>query len=223
MRQHNAFFGDYLDIIQANGGQLRKVVVNVPDAETRNGKHFSDRLRDANEMQVRLNTKCKIDVQHVDEFEPGDGEKYVIGFLGSKIVPLRDRLVTQFGIAFESMIHPNACISPSVHIGKAVVVAAGNNIASGVTLGDHCFINRGGSIGHDCSIGEFANIGPGVHLASGVKVGREAMVGIGATVIENIKIGAAARVAAGAVVTRDVEEGTSVAGVPARLFKTSRP
>ena len=218
---HNALFGDYLDIIHANSGQLRKVVVNVSDTQTRNGKHFSDRLGEGNEMLARLGANYTIEVQHIDKFRPRDGERYVFGFLGSKLLPLRDRLVTQFAISFESLLHPAAWISPSASIGKGVVVAAGSVVASGVTLGDHCLVNRGGSIGHDCYIGEFANIGPGAHLASGVSVGREATVGIGATVIENLRIGTAARVAAGAVVTRDIADGTTVAGVPARLFKAA--
>lgn len=217
---HNALFGDYLDIIQANGGQLRKVVVNVSDTETRNGKHFSDRLREGNALLDRLGANYTIEVQHIDDFKPNGDEAYVFGFLGSKLQPLRDRLVAKFRISFENMIHPAACVSPSVSIGKGVVVAAGSVVASGVMLGDHCLVNRAASIGHDCSIGEFVNIGPGAHLASGVNVGREAVVGIGATVIENLTIGTAARVAAGAVVTRDVADGTIVAGVPARLFKT---
>ena len=217
---HSGLFGDYLDIIQLSGGALRKVVVNIDDAVPTNGKFFADRLQDANRLLARLGAGYEIEVEHLDQFKPLDGERYVIGFRGLQLCSLLDSLKSRFGLVIDKMVHPTAQIAVSASLGEGVIVAAGCVIASCVTLGDYCLVNRAGSIGHDCYIDEFANIGPAVNLASGVRVNRAAVVGIGATVIENVVIGAGAKIAAGAVVTQNVDASTMVAGIPARFIKT---
>jgi sugar O-acyltransferase (sialic acid O-acetyltransferase NeuD family) len=211
---HNPLFGDFLDIIHARGGMLKKVVVNVPDPAPPGSRTFRDRLEDAN-RRLESAGGTRIAVEEIEQFRPHGDERYVIGFRGEQLVPLRDRLQEEFAIAFDSLIHPSAVLAPSVVCGEGIIVNAGSVVASGVTLGDFCFVNRAASVGHDARLMPFANIGPGAHVASGVTVGRAAVVGIGATVIENLTIGDRAFVAAGAVVIRDVEPGSMVAGVPA--------
>lgn len=212
-------FGDYLDIINGCGGFLSKVVVNVDDPAPAGGRRFDDRLRDANEFLQRSGRAHPIGVERIDTFRPQAGERYVVGFRGIHVAPLRDMLREKFSVAFESLIHPSAVMSPFGRRGEGIIAAAGAVVASGVALGDFCILNRACSIGHDAAIGRYSSIGPGSHLASGVVVGDGAVVGIGATVIENIRIGENAFVAAGAVVTRDVQPGTIVAGVPATFRK----
>jgi sugar O-acyltransferase (sialic acid O-acetyltransferase NeuD family) len=212
-------FGDYLDIINACSGFLKKVVVNVDDPAPAGSRTFNDRLRDANQFLERSDPEHRIAVEHIDVFQPGARERYVVGFRGVHVRLLRDTLRTKFAIAFDSLIHPSAIISPFKRFGEGIIVGAGTIVASGVALGDFCMVNRGCNIGHDATIGPYTNIGPGANLASGVIVGDGAVVGIGATIIENIKIGTGALVAAGAVVTRDVEPGAMVAGNPATFKK----
>ncbi len=216
---HSGLFGDYFDIIRLSGGELRKVVVNIVEPAPTNGKYFAERLRDANRLLAQLDAGYAIAVEHIDQFAPNAGERYVVGFRGLQLRPLRDRLKSSFGIAIDSLAHPSALISASATLGEGAIVAAGCVIASCVELGDYSLVNRGACIGHDACIEEFANVGPGANLASGVRIERAAVVGIGATVLENIVIGTEALVAAGAVVTRNVKPGTMVAGVPARFVK----
>jgi len=217
---HSGLFGDYFDIIHLNDGALTKVVINRENVPPTNGRYFVERLEGANNLLARLHAGYEIQLEHLDHFKPRDGERYVIGFRGLQLRPLRDSLKSRFGIPIDRLIHPAAQISPSASLGEGVIVAAGCVIASCVSIGDYCLVNRATSIGHDCHVEEFANIGPGTHLASGVKVGRASVLGIGVTVIENIVIGAGARVAAGAVVTRNVGDCTMVAGIPAAFVKT---
>jgi acetyltransferase-like isoleucine patch superfamily enzyme len=53
-------------------------------------------------------------------------------------------------------------------------------------------------------------------VARPVVIEDDAWIGIGAIVLKGVRIGRGARVAAGAVVTADVDDGTTVAGNPAR-------
>ncbi len=216
---HSGLFGDYFDIIRSIGGELRKVVVNIEDSDPVNGKSFAERLRDANRLLAESGAGYEIEVERLDRFMPRQGERYVIGFRGLKLCPLRDDLKSRFGIAFDKLRHATALISASATLGEGVIIGAGCVIGSCVTLGDYCLVNRAATIGHDCCIGEFANIGPAANLASGVRVNRAAVVGIGATLIENVVIGAGARIAAGGVVIGDVDAATMVAGIPARFIK----
>jgi sugar O-acyltransferase (sialic acid O-acetyltransferase NeuD family) len=216
----SGLFGDYADIIEALGGVLKKVVVNVPDPAHPKRPSFEQRLARHNAAQ-RGRSGAEAIVQRLEDFEPERGEVYVIGFRGPHVQPLSDQLVQSFDLRFETLIHPAAVISPGVEIGEGAIVNAGAVIASHVVLGRYLLINRGASVGHDGRLDEFANIGPGANLASNVHVGRGAAVGIGATVLEDLTIGEYAYVAAGAVVIRDVEPGTLVAGVPAVVKKRS--
>ena len=212
-------FGDYLDIINSCGGFLARVVVNMDDPAPAGAKKFDDRIRDANEFLERSGHTHPILVEHINAFRTGAGERYLIGFRGIHVAPLRDMLREKFGIVFESLIHPSAVVSQFGRRGEGIIIGAGVVVASGVALGDFCMVNRACSIGHDATIGAYTNIGPGAHLGSSVMVGYGAVVGIGATVIENIRIGDGAFVGAGAVVTRDVQAGAMVAGVPATFRK----
>jgi sugar O-acyltransferase (sialic acid O-acetyltransferase NeuD family) len=216
----SGLFGDYVDIIHALGGALKKVVVNVPDPAPPNRPSFQQRLARHNAARRERCVPEAIEEQ-LEEFEPEHGEVYVIGFRGPQLQPLRDGLVRDFDLRFETLIHPTAVISATAEIGEGVIVNAGAVVASRVVLGRYLLINRGATIGHDARLDEFTNIGPGANLASNVHVERGAVIGIGATVLEDLTIGEYAYVAGGATVIRDVEAGKLVAGVPAVVKKRS--
>jgi sugar O-acyltransferase (sialic acid O-acetyltransferase NeuD family) len=216
---HSGLFGDYAEIIHALGGRLAKVVVNVPDVAHAHDRPFADRLADVNAWLARTDAGYSIESEHIDQFRPGAQERYVIGFRGVQLCPLRDRLRSTFGLIFDSLVHPSAVVASSAVLDEGVIVNPGSVVASLVRLGEFSLVNRGATIGHDAQIGAFANIGPGANLASSVRVGCAAVVGIGATVIEHLAIGEGALVAAGSVVTREVAPGMVVAGVPARAIR----
>jgi sugar O-acyltransferase (sialic acid O-acetyltransferase NeuD family) len=216
---HSRLFGDYAEVIHACGGRLAKVVVNLPDRPRPKERSFTDRLASFN-AHLRRSGAEPIATESIDLFRPGGDERYVIGFRGLQLCPLRDRLKAAFGLAFEVLVHPRAAVAASAALEEGVIVNAGSVIGSLVRLGEFSLVNRGATIGHDTEIGAFARVGPGANLASGVRVGRAAVIGIGATVLENLAIGEGAFVAAGSVVTRDVAAGMVVAGVPARPIRS---
>lgn len=118
-----------------------------------------------------------------------------------------------------TLVHPQAYVHPSVHLGPGTVVFAGAVIQPDTRIGAHAIINTGATVDHDCSVGDFAHIAPGAHLAGDAVVEEGALVGIGAVVLPKVRIGAWTVVGAGAVVTEDLPPCVVAAGVPARPLK----
>jgi sugar O-acyltransferase (sialic acid O-acetyltransferase NeuD family) len=126
------------------------------------------------------------------------------------------------GLELPAILHATAVASPTARVGHGAQLLAGAIVNVDATIGDGAIVNTGAIVEHDCRIGSHAHIAPGARLAGLVTVGEGAHVGIGAIVIEGVGIGVGSFVAAGAVVVRDVEDGTRVAGVPAREMAVAR-
>ncbi len=107
-------------------------------------------------------------------------------------------------------------------------------IMTGISLPASAKIGRGLYIGHfggiilhsDVQIGENCSIGPGVVLGTrgggnkGVPhLGNNVYIGVGAKVLGGVKIGNDVKIGANAVVLEDVPDGSTVAGIPARIIK----
>jgi sugar O-acyltransferase (sialic acid O-acetyltransferase NeuD family) len=220
---HSALFGDYVDIIHAGGGCLKKVVANIPDiVRASDGRRFTQDLAAMNKWLAARPDGRPIPLQWIDDFRPEPGESYVIGFRGRQMGPLLDRLRQAFGLTFASLRHPSSVVSPTAEIGEGAIIGAGCIIGSFASLGEFCLLNRGATIGHNARIEAFATVGPGVDIASGVSLGQGVAIGIGATILEGLSIGAGAFVGAGALVSRDVEPDAFVAGAPARRTRRTR-
>ncbi|MCK4627617.1 MAG: acetyltransferase [Sedimentisphaerales bacterium] len=129
--------------------------------------------------------------------------------------------LAQAGVSLVSAIHPGASVAGTAQIGKNVVIAAGANICTHVTIEDSAILNTGCIIDHESVIHRAAHICPGVKLAGHVRVMESAFIGIGATIIQGITIGESAVVGAGTVVLQEVPAFTTVVGVPARIVKPS--
>ncbi len=123
------------------------------------------------------------------------------------------------GLAFATLIHPAAIVSPQTRVGEGAIIGPGSVIGSHSLLGPHVIVNRGVLIGHHTSIGPFCSIQPGANVAGACSIGAATYVGMGAIILDHITIGSHAVVAAGAVVTRDVPDGAQVMGIPARIVK----
>jgi sugar O-acyltransferase (sialic acid O-acetyltransferase NeuD family) len=134
----------------------------------------------------------------------------------------RSRFVEQAtakGLAFATLRHPTAIVSPRTEVGEGSILNAACVIGSHSTLGPHVIVNRGALIGHHTAIGAYSSIQPGANVAGACSIGEAAYIGMGAIILDHITVGAHAVVGAGAVVTRDVPAHSQVVGIPARVVK----
>ena len=215
---HNYLLGDIVEIIHAQGGALSKIVENIPEPLNSGRLTLDERIEALKAAPLYSETgmsSYEVERLALKDFSPTNGERYVIGFTGFRIAPLREDVVSRFQVTFEKLIHPPATVSSTTHLSEGAIVNAGSIFASGVKAGKHVTINRGATIGHDSRLGDYVVVQPGVNIAGYVKVGHGAVIGIGASTIEDLTIGEFSMVAAGSVVTKDVAPYTLVAGVPA--------
>lgn len=205
---------DIFDCAMANGLILAKVVIHHPEQIGDRDISLEDRL-------TALSRLCKPPVvEKISEFEPHEGEVYILGPTTPTRRELAHLLYDRFKLDFCTLVHPTAYVSPLATLSQGVFVGANSVIAPGVQLGSHVFINRGVTIGHDTHIGDFSRVQPGSHMGSLSKIGEGVTVGLGATVIERLRVGDNTVIGAGAVVLDDMPENVLVVGTPARVKKS---
>jgi sugar O-acyltransferase (sialic acid O-acetyltransferase NeuD family) len=128
------------------------------------------------------------------------------------------RSVFRRGVEVFGVVHPTACLSRFVQMGKGVVILAGAVVNAGTTIADNVCVNTRASIDHDNRLSYSCHVFPNATLAGNVSIGEFSYVGSAAVVIPGKTIGRFAYCGAGAVILEDVAEGTKVVGVPAKMI-----
>lgn len=123
------------------------------------------------------------------------------------------------GFRFETVISPDARISPRAALDEGAQVITGAIIHPGCRIGANSIINTGAQIDHDCRIGDHCHIAPAAVLCGGVSIGEECHVGAGAVLVPGVTVGAGALIGAGATVVTDVPAGATVLG---KTIRTGR-
>ena len=142
--------------------------------------------------------------------------------LGEGVVIHHPDLVNLYGCAIGAASRVGAFveIQQGVTVGARCKVSSHTCICEGVTVDDDVFIGHGVMFINDRYPRATAEGRPQTEadwVVVPTRVRRGASIGSGAVILCGVTIGAGAMVGAGAVVTRDVPDGTTVAGVPARL------
>ncbi len=150
-----------------------------------------------------------------------DSYDYATVAVGNAAVRLRLlNELTALGYRLPAIVHPAACVSPSVQLGDGSVVFAMAAINADTRIGRGAIINTGATVDHDCELEDGVHVCPGAHLAGEVKVGQGSWIGIGSSIIQQLRIGAGVTVGAGAAVIHDIDDNLKVAGVPAKVINT---
>ncbi len=207
------FISDVIDAALALGMAPRCVVLHLPERRGDRDVPLSERLAALAQRGIR------IEVESMQEFVPHEGDACVLGPTAPDRRALVEEVRRRFGIAFRSLVHPTAYVSPLASVGEGVFIGANAVVAPGARCDDFSLVNRGASVGHDTELGAYARVQPGATVCGLSRIGVAATIGAGATLVERLRVGDGAYVAAGAVVIEDVAPGTLVAGVPARFVK----
>lgn len=135
---------------------------------------------------------------------------------------IRKRIVEQYDLTPDSLIHPSAVISKYVGMGIGSVVMAGVSINADSRIGNHCILNTNCSVDHDCIIEDYVHVSPNASLAGNVQIGEGTHVGIGSTIIQGIKVGRNCIIGAGTVIIKDIPDNSVVVGNPGKVIKTNK-
>jgi len=101
-------------------------------------------------------------------------------------------------------------IHPAAKFGRGIFI----DHATGIVIGETAEVNDNVSMLHDVTLGGTGKKSGDRHP----KVKSGVLIGAGTKILGNINIGISSRIAAGSVVLQDVPDGTTVAGVPARVI-----
>lgn len=129
------------------------------------------------------------------------------------------RYLTEQGIQVETIIAPDARISPLCSIGSGSVIYGYTSISVNCKIGEGVLLNGRVSVGHDVEIGNYTTIMVGTGISGGCKIGTEVNIGGHVFIVPERKIGDRATIAAGSVVFTNVKPGTTVLGNPAKRMK----
>lgn len=87
--------------------------------------------------------------------------------------------VRAVGLPLTTVVHPQACVSPSAQVGEGCAIMALAMVGVDVRIGSGAIVNAHATVDHDASLGDFAHLGVGVQIAGGVHVGARAWLQAG--------------------------------------------
>ena len=126
--------------------------------------------------------------------------------------------ISEKGGSFYTLIHPSSYVYCKENIGIGSVIAPMASIGVDAKVGDYCLIQGGDMIGHDVEIGNNVRIDCNVVCVGGIKIKDNVVIHTGSVINHGVTIEEDAVVGAMSFVIKRVKQGTTVFGIPARLF-----
>ena len=91
-----------------------------------------------------------------------------------------------------------------------------------VVIGNHVTVTGGVRfVTHDGGVWVFREQDPDIEVFGPIVIGDNVFIGYGAIILPNVTIGNNCVIAAGSIVSKNVPDGMVVAGVPAKVIKTT--
>ncbi len=143
----------------------------------------------------------------------------IIGIGDNKIRAMLQQKAQDHGFCIATLVHPSAIISPSVAIGKGVVIMPNVVVNAKAVIGDGAILNSSCIIEHECKIGDFAHISPNAAFAGNVSIGSFTHIGIGCVVIQGLSIGQNCIIGAASVVIKNIDNNILAYGNPCKVIK----
>jgi len=160
----------------------------------------------------------------VETYQPREGDVFTVAIGDPSAKKKFTAPITDKGGVFANIIHPLACVSLNVKMGRGIIMAPFTCVSCDATLGDFVTLNISSSVGHDAKIGGFCQISCHCDITGNAALEEGVFLGSHASILPGVRVGAWAMVGAGTVVLRDVPSRLKVAGVPARpIGKVEEP
>lgn len=182
------------DIIQKLNGKISCVVSLTPP----------------DDVEIFSNVKHLTDTEFLN-LSKGPGVQLINGIGHIPYSNIREEIYDKYsalGYNFETIVSPDAIVSPNSRLSSGVQVLPGTILQYGVQVGQNTILNTGAIVEHDSVIGANCHIAPGSVICGGVRIGHSTFVGAGAVIIQGVKIGDRCIIGAGAVVTKDIDSGS---------------
>jgi len=117
----------------------------------------------------------------------------------------------------QSIVHPQATLSPSAKLGKGSYLAPGSRVSAQASVGDHSILNFNVTFGHNASSGTHLIANPGATIGGNVSLGHQVLLGANAFIYQGLTIGDDCQIDAMTYVGQTLESRTLCTS---RQFKT---
>lgn len=150
----------------------------------------------------------------IRDWKPIGDEFYAMGIASPRAKETVSNMLLDKGCRFETIIAPNATVSPYAEIGVGCFIAS-YCISGTIRIGN--FVNiQGSMVGGDATsyIGDYSTTLGFANIANS-RIGKRVYIGSHAVVL-NVSVGDDALVSVGSIVVSNVKPGTKVFGNPAK-------
>lgn len=205
-------------IIIGAGGFGREVLSWVSDIEPTQNEWKVKGFLDDNQAALDGYETSHVIIGAAATYQPQVNDVFFCAIGPPKVKMNICRSMLKKNAQFISLVHPTAIIGQNSTIGNGCLLCPRSTITANVTLGDFVTLNGYVSIGHDAIIGCGTTISAHCDITGFASLGKEVFLGSHAVILPGKKVGDYAVVGAGSVVIQNVKPGTTVFGVPAKLF-----